>query len=271
MPALILTRGDIGRNASALTLLEDLRQALIKGEAEAAAAIPATVVTVSEGAQPLIHLYDRPGGKLLAVMDAEPVQLLRTQLVAALAVDALASPEAKRVALLGGGPVASATLKALRLVRSLRQVSLVMPDISQQLAQAAQLQQTLNTPVRPVGAAADAVDNADIVILCEGVALPEVALWPSVHLCVPSTTGFATAPFTPGVLAKAWRVSDAPAEQWGQSIQAELGAVLRGSAERPSGVNTLFLGCGPAWLDLVTAWHVYLGAVADEPQRSFEA
>jgi len=127
--------------------------------------------------------------------------------------------------------------------------------------------------VRPVERAADAVANADIVMLTGGIPLPEVALWPSVHLSVLDAPGFATAPLTPGVLSRAWRVSDSEAPSWTLPVQASLGSVLAGTAQRPSGSNTLFLGAGPAWLDLLAAWHVYLGAQADEalPRVDFEA
>lgn len=262
MLTLVLTRTDVARNTEALTLLGELRQALIQGEA--ALQRNAEAVTVDTGARSMLHLHERPSGKLLAVMDATQLLRVRAQLVAALAVEALASPEARRVALLGGGPLASGMLKALRLVRSLREVWLVMEDPAQLLLQATWLQTTLKTPVRPVDAPADAVANADVVVLAGGIALPEVALWPSVHLSVPDARAFPQAPLTPGVLAKAWRVGDSEAPFWGQPIQAPLSAVLAGSAQRPPGVNTLFLGSGPPWLDLVAAWHVYQGALADE-------
>ncbi len=258
----MLSLADVARNTEALTLLEELRQALVKGEH--ALAIPAAAVIVDTGAQTLLHLHEQPSGKLLAVMDASALIPFRAQLVAALAADALAGADAKRVALLGGGPLASGTLKALRLVRKLREVWLMMADPGPMLIQAAQLQQTLKTPVRAVDTPAEAVANADIVVLAEGVALPEVALWPSVHLSVPMAAKFPTAPFTMGVLARAWKVSESKAPIWNQAPQAELGAVLAGTTERPAGVNTLFLGAGPHWLDLIAAWHVYQGALTDD-------
>lgn len=256
----MLSVAHVARNTEALSLLEELRAALING----APAIPATAVTVRTGSQTILHLNEGGTGKPLAVMDATNLLQLRAQLVAALAVDALAAPEAKRVALLGGGPMASGTLKSLRLIRALREVWLVATDVSQMLIQSAQLQQTLKTPVRAVDTAAEAVANADIVVLAEGIPLPEVTLWPSVHLSVPITAGFPTAPFTTGLLAKTWRVSETRAEVWHLPVHAELGGVLAGTAQRPEGMNTLFLGVGTPALDLLAAWHVYQGALTDE-------
>lgn len=257
MPNPVLSRDDVARNTAGLTLLEDLRQALIKGEG--ALSIPITAVRTEQEGQSILHLHDRSGGQLLAVMDVTGLILLRAQLVAALAVDALASPDAKRVALLGGGPMASGTLKALRLVRSLREVWLVMADPEARVLQAALLQTSLKTPVRAVDAAADAVAQADVVILADAVPLPELALWPSVHLSVPMAQNFSAAPFTPGILAKAWLVSDGSTPLWGHPPKADLGTVLAGTAMRPSEANTIFVGSGPSWLDLVAAWHVFQG------------
>lgn len=262
MLSLVLTREDVARNTEALTLLHELRSAIAGGEA--ALSVPAVAVRVDTPTRSMIHLHEpQPSGKLLAAMDATALTQLRSQLVAAIAADALSAPEAKRVAILGGGPLANGILKSLRLVRSLREVFLVAADPTQGFVQAAQLQLTLKTPIRAVDTAADAVANVDIVVLTEGVALPEVALWPSVHLCVPNVTRFATCPFTPGVLAKSFRVSDGDAPLWGQPVHASLAAVLSDPTARQPG-NPLFAGSDAPWLDLVAAWHVYEGAQHDE-------
>lgn len=258
MLSLILNSADVTRNLEALTLLEELRAALISRPS-----IPVTAQLLSIGPRAGLNLLN-PEGKLLAVLDPEPLTLLRTSLVAALAADALAPPEAKRVAMLGGGPLASSTLKALRLVRSLREAWLVTTEPEQAWGEANALQHTLKTPVRAVDRVADAVANADLVVLTGGVDLPEVALWPSVHLSLPAANRFDAAPVTAGVLANAWRVSDGEGPSWGQPVHAQLGAVLAPGAARPAGRSTLFLGAGPAWLDLVAAWHVYQGALGDE-------
>jgi ornithine cyclodeaminase len=280
----LLTPADVSRHTEALLLLHELREALIDLTPQHPPAnpllreathpsVPVRSVTVDGPGRALLQLYDLATGKLLAVIDAEALSSLRASLVAALAVDVLAAPEAKRVAVLGGGPRGSGALKALRLVRSLREVWLVTPELEQTVLEAAQLQHALKTPVRPAERAVDAVANADVVLLTGGVSLPEVALWPSVHLSVLRTQSFAAAPLTAGVMAKAWRVSDGPGSIWSQPVQAALGAVLAGRATRPPGANTLFLGAGPPWLDLLVAWHVYQGARSDEAltRPDFEA
>ena len=205
------------------------------------------------------------------MIDAEALFSLRACLVSALAVNALTPPEAKRVAVFGTD--SSGALKALRLVRSLREVWLVAPTLQQAVVEAAQLQDALKTPVRAVEHPAEAVANAEVVVLTGGVALPELALWPSVVLSIPSAARFEAAPLSPGLLAKAWRVGDGPLSAWGQPIHAELGAVLAGTASRPPGGNPVFIGADPEALNLLAAWHVYLGAQGDEalPRVDFEA
>ena len=273
LPTILLNRAEVARHTDALALLHDLRDALRGGvpptigddpRAGAHPSIPARSVTLEGTGPAQLHLIDVATGALLARLEADALIWLRACLVTALAVDALGVPEAGRIAVLGAGPQAGTMLKTLRLVRSLREAWLVAPTLEQAVVEAAQLQQTLHTPVRAVEHAVDALEKADLVVLCGGVALPEVSLWPSVQLSVPSARRFDTPPLPVGVLARAWRVSDAPGTHWGQPVQAELGAVLAQTVPRPSGSNALFIGADPRWLDLVAAWHVYLGAQSDE-------
>jgi hypothetical protein len=248
----LLSRADVSRHTDGLALLHELRAALV-----ALPAIPARFER--EGSGPL-RLFD-PEGALLAELEVGGLFSLRASLLAAIAVDVLSPPEAKRVAILGSGVEASTALKALRLVRSLREVWLCGPaTIDESFVEAAGLQLSLKTPVRAVERAAAAVENAEVVVLTGGVTLPETALWPSVQVSIPSAARFAAAPLSTGLLAKAWRVSDSPGVQWGHAIHAQLGAVLSGAAKKPDTSNPIFLGGDAAALDLVAAWHVYLGA-----------
>ncbi len=216
-----------------------------------------------EAGERVVLLRDLEHHTLLARIDADTLFALRASLVAAVAADALAPPDAKRVAVLGGGQAGSTALKALRLVRSLREVALVAPTIAQAVLEAAQLQLQLKTPVRAVESGVEALDRAELVLLTGGVPLPPVVLWPSVHLSVPNVGHFDASPVPAGVLAKAWRVSDGPEAVWGHPVQL-LGPVLSGEAPRPDGLTPLFLGAEPASLDLLAAWHVYLGAREDK-------
>src|SRR3954462_11471556 len=65
----------------------------------------------------VIALFDPKTGEPLALMDGRYITEMRTAAVSAVATDALASPDAKVLAILGAGVQAKAHLEVLRHVR----------------------------------------------------------------------------------------------------------------------------------------------------------
>jgi thiomorpholine-carboxylate dehydrogenase len=65
----------------------------------------------------MIELLDRATGQPLAVMDGRLITEMRTAAVSAVALDALAPPEAASLGILGSGVQARSHLRALRMVR----------------------------------------------------------------------------------------------------------------------------------------------------------
>lgn len=289
-----LSRADVSRHLQALTLLRELREALTARRKAASVRtlrfeptapwsstlirqaaltdVPAWMVTVrsetTKGARSVLQLHDPATGQLLAVMDASHLTMLRASLMSALAADVLARPEAKNVAVLGAGQAASSALKALRLVRSIEQVWLHEPNVVDNFELAHRLQTTLSMAIRAVDTAAEAVADADMVVLTSPVALDGVTFKPGAHVTLLSAETFATAPIPQPAFAAARRFCDAsePVLEWGLPFHAELGEVL--SQEKPGRQSneelTLFASIGPAALDLLAAWHVYEGARLDE-------
>lgn len=292
-----LSRADVSRNTQALTLLQALREAFTARVHPASVqtlqfdaptdggstlvrqaalpGLPAYSVTVraefaapTRPARAVLQLHDATTGKLLAVMDAAHLTQLRASLVSALAADVLARPEAKDVAVLGVGPAASGALKALRLVRSLHRVWLHEPDVASNFELAFRLQSTLSMDVKGVDSAAEAVAGADLVVLTGQVPLPTDALKPGAHVTVLGAESFVENPLPPALLGRARRFCDLnePPLPWGGPFHAELGEVLSKQKDgrlSPDDV-TVFLSGGPAYLDLLAAWHVYEGARHDE-------
>jgi len=292
-----LSRADVSRHTQALTLLRDFRDAFtarvhpssvqtLQFDAPTPGGstlvrqaslpnVPAYSVTVradfrdpSRSPRQLLQLHDASTGKVLAIMDAGHLTSLRASLVSALAADVLARPDAKNVAVLGSGTAASGALKALRLVRSIDRVWMHEPDVASNFERSLRLQNALSMDLKGVDSAAEAVADADLVVLTGRVALPTDALKPGAHVTVLAAETFAENPLTPSLLSRARRFCDLnePPLRWGAPFHAELGDVLSGAAPGRTSDDelTVFVSIGPAYLDLLAAWHVYEGAKNDE-------
>lgn len=289
-----LSRADVSRHMQALHLLRELREALtsrarpssartLRFDAPAEGAstlvrqatlpgLPAYEVTVRaewpDRARSVLQLHDAGTGQLLALMDAGHLTALRASVVSALAADVLARPDAKHVAVLGSGSPASSALKALRLVRSIEQVWLYEPNAADNFQLAHQLQLTQSMKVRAVDSAQEAVQGADIVVLSGGVPLGVAVVPPGAHVTVLAAERFADAPIPAPLLSRARRFCDVgePPLDWGAPFDAELGEVLAGQkpGRQADDDVTVFASVGPAFLDLLAAWHVYEGARHDE-------
>ncbi|WP_240436435.1 EamA family transporter [Streptomyces sporangiiformans] len=117
----------------------------------------------------LITVLDPETGRPVAVMDGTTVTTLRTAAGSALAVDALARPDATRLAVIGSGVQARAHVRAIARVRALRSVRIWSPTPENRLAAAAELAAELGIEGIEVEAAAtaeDAVADAHIVAAC---------------------------------------------------------------------------------------------------------
>jgi ornithine cyclodeaminase len=242
-----------------------VRQAALEG-------VPAWMVTVRsqtpQGARSVLQLHDDKTGKLLAMMDAGHLTMLRASLVSALAADVLARPDARNVAVLGAGAAASSAIKALRLVRSVEYVWFHEPNLVDNFELTTRLQKTHSMAIAAVDTVEEAIDAADIIVLTGGVTLPVSKLRPGTHVTVLSAEAFAAPPLSAQALQGARRFHDAaePALDWGAPFETELGEVMAQGApgrQAPDEV-TVFASVGPALLDLIAAWHVYEGARHDE-------
>jgi ornithine cyclodeaminase/alanine dehydrogenase-like protein (mu-crystallin family) len=286
-----LSRAEVSRHMQALHLLSELRSsfassqrststghfAFTSGTTAAAVrpaslpSIPAWAVTVRttspRGERVVLQLHDGATGQVLAVMDAGHLTALCAALVGALAADVLSRPDAKNVAVLGAGAAASGALKALRLVRSIERVWLYEPHAADNIELAHRLQQTLSMAVTPAASAADAVKDADLVVLTGAVELGVVRLRPGTHVTVLNANGALAAPWPMGALGEAqWFCDDAGHDVAWAPTCVQLGHVVAGArAARLSPEDvTVFLSVSPPHLDLLAAWHVFEGARHDE-------
>ena len=137
------------------------------------------------------YLASRPAGQrvsawtvLLSTQTGLPVLLCdslaltteRTAGTTAVAVDALAPPEAKVVAVVGSGPVALAHLRHLAPLRSWSSIRVSSPALSSGDPGRVAAIQALPFPVEIADSVTAAVDEADVVSLCTSAAEPVVSL-----------------------------------------------------------------------------------------------
>ncbi|UXX96237.1 ornithine cyclodeaminase family protein [Streptomyces sp. AD2-2] len=114
----------------------------------------------------VISALDPVTGQLVAVMDGTAVTTLRTAAGSAVAVDALAAPDATRLAVLGSGTQALAHVRAIARVRDLTSVRLWSPNPERRTRAAETLAAELPFPVEPSATAREAVTGASVIAAC---------------------------------------------------------------------------------------------------------
>jgi len=124
--------------------------------------------------QGVILLFDPVTGELACVAEARTVTAIRTASASAVATDALAPPEASRLAILGYGEQAEAHLCAIGRVRDLENVTVWGRSPERARAFADRVQAHMAAPIQVAATAEAAVAEADIV--CTVTASPEPVL-----------------------------------------------------------------------------------------------
>jgi len=122
--------------------------------------------------QGVVVLFDPETGAPVCVLHAGEVTAIRTAAATAVATDALARPEATRVALLGYGEQAATHARALLCVRPIEAIRVWGRSPERAQAFAARMTQALGVPVETAPDARAAVAEADIVCTLSGAAEP---------------------------------------------------------------------------------------------------
>ena len=113
--------------------------------------------------QGLIVLFDPATGAPACVVHAGEVTAIRTAAASAAATDALARPEARRLALLGYGEQAATHARAISKVRPLEQIAVWGRSLERAQAFAASIGDELGVPAAAFADAKDAVAEAAII------------------------------------------------------------------------------------------------------------
>jgi ornithine cyclodeaminase len=113
--------------------------------------------------QGVVLLFDGDTGKVACIAHAGEVTAIRTGAASAVATDALARPEARRMALLGYGEQAATHARAISRVRSLEAITVWGRSPERAGAFAAKMTAELGLPVEAAASAEAAVAEADII------------------------------------------------------------------------------------------------------------
>jgi len=119
-------------------------------------------------ASPLEHVTVTwlPSGEVEAIIVGNELGARRTGAVSAVATDLLALPGAVRVGILGSGRNGWAQVWGLAGVRLVSELLIYSPTSDHRTAFAERARNELGLDARAVGSARDAVEGADVVILC---------------------------------------------------------------------------------------------------------
>ncbi|WP_126446853.1 ornithine cyclodeaminase family protein [Sulfuricystis multivorans] len=137
------------------------------------------------GARFLVHLFDAADGRLLAVIEADFLGMMRTGAAGGIAAKHLARPDAAVVGMIGAGWQAQGQLAALCQVRPVRQVKLFSRNAERCRLASAEFAQRFRLDVVPMDSAEAAVRGSDIVVTITTSATPVVQgdwLSPGTHL-----------------------------------------------------------------------------------------
>ena len=228
--------------------------------------------------QGLVILFEPETGAPVCVVHAGEITAIRTAAASAVATDALARKDARRLAILGYGEQAATHARAISKVRDLESISVWGRSPQRAQAFAERMQKELAVPVVTAITVEDAVAAADIICTVTAAAEPILkGSWvrPGTHVNLVGS-GHAgpaevdhdlvvrsrfVADSREGVLAQGAEFLRAKAARLigDEHIVAEIGHVLAGEIEgrRSTEEITVYKSLGHVVQDLATAWALY--------------
>lgn len=230
----------------------------------------------------VVVLYDAAGGAVSCIADAEAITLIRTACATAAATDALARPDARRLAVFGTGAQARAHIGAVGLVRPLETVRLWGRDVERTRARAAALGRELGVEIVAVDHGREAARGADIICTVSSSATPIlfgdwVEAGAHVNLVGSSRLGPVEADvalvarsryiadYRPGVLAQAaeFAVARAAGVVGDGHVAGEIGQVFAGALPGRQSADqvTVYKSLGHVVQDLAAAGYVHARAL----------
>lgn len=228
--------------------------------------------------QGLVLLFDPDSGAPVCVVHGGEITAIRTAAASAVATDALALPNAHRLAILGTGEQALTHLRAISKVRNLSSAVIWGRSPEKAQAFAAQHQPEFTFPVSAVADAEEAAANADIICTVTGASEPILkGAWvrPGTHVNLVGSSYRGPSEVDNDLVVRSRFIADSRegilrqgaeflhAREAGligdDHIVAEIGEVLAGKTEgrRSRDEITVYKSIGHVVQDLASAWDLY--------------
>lgn len=231
--------------------------------------------------QGLVILFEPEGGAPVAVVHAGEITAIRTAAASAVATDALARADSRRMALLGYGEQAATHARAIRLVRRLEAITVWgrSPDRTQDFAR--RMSTELGVQVTAAASAKAAVAEADIVCTVSHASEPILLgkwLRPGTHVNLVGSSRAGPVEVDNDLVVRARFIADSREGVLAQGaeflrakaagligddhIVAEIGQVLAGDIQgrRNDDEITAYKSLGHVVQDLASAWALYAEA-----------
>jgi ornithine cyclodeaminase len=231
--------------------------------------------------QGVIVLFEPDSGAPVCVLHAGEITAIRTAAASAVATDALARPDARRLAILGYGEQAATHARAIGKVRKLESIRVWGRSHDRARAFADAMQAELATPVRPAATAREAVAQADIICTVTTAAEPILlGQWvsPGAHVNIVGSSYAGPVEVDNDLVARTRFVVDSREGVLAQGaeflrakdagligeehIAAEIGEVLAGAVagRRSAEEITAYKSLGHIVQDLASAWALHSAA-----------
>lgn len=226
----------------------------------------------------VIHLYDRPSGKLLSLIESSHISAVGSALAAALATDLLALTEARSLAVVGTGTQGWMVVRFLMEMRSIEEIRLFDLVRSKSQRMAGRLRRYENLKVVVGDGLTETVAEADIILCATRSASSFLSLdmvKPGAHVTSLGSDEPGKRELTLDLLRHSLFTTDdsglaatrgALRELTDRRTRAvvELGELLVNPDALPRVEEdvTIYAPVGLPFQDLVTAWAVYEKAVA---------
>ncbi|MFP5206777.1 MAG: ornithine cyclodeaminase family protein [Acidobacteriota bacterium] len=228
--------------------------------------------------QGVVVLFESETGAPVCLVHAGEITAVRTAAASAVATDALARKDARRLALLGYGEQARTHARALGKVRKLESIAVWGRSPLRAQAFASAMQAELGVPVLAMATAQEAVAHAEIVCTLTSASEPILEgawLRPGTHINVVGSSHAGPVEVDADLVVRSRFIADSREGVLAQGaeflraraaglvddrhIVAEIGEVLAGTAEgrRNAEEITVYKSLGHVVQDLAAAWALY--------------
>ena len=228
--------------------------------------------------QGLVVLFDPQTGAPVCAVHAGEITAIRTAAASAVATDALARTDARRLALLGYGEQASTHARAISKVRDLDSITVWGRGFERAQAFAQRMQAELDLPVAAAKDAQEAASHADIICTVTSASEPILkGAWvrPGTHINVVGSSYAGPVEVDNDLVVRSRFIADSreSVRQQGAEflrakaagligddhIAAEIGEVLAGDVpgRRSPDEITVYKSLGHVVQDLASAWALY--------------